>query len=129
MGNAATVIASMTKEQLIFEFATIYNQNPEMWDKVIDDVRSRVVLEGGSETQSNVSQEAAVEEVPEHVIARDSRVEAFTTAMVKEMNQVRTNPKGYVHHLKERLDSFIDDFVYKLSSGEYLRTKDGKKGE
>jgi hypothetical protein len=124
MGNDPSV----PKEQLIYDSACIYNQNPDLWNKIIADTRLKhkptidnnnlsTIAEGDEDAESKKKKNGL----------RDERVTGLSTEIVHEINKVRSNPAEYIVHLQARYDSFVDDFVYKLSNDEYLRTKEGKQ--
>ena len=46
--------------------------------------------------------------------------------VLDELNLVRTNPKGYVKYLKERLASFVEDFVYIDRVGRRMSCYEGR---
>ena len=45
--------------------------------------------------------------------------------ILDELNLVRTNPQGYVKYLKQRLNSFVEDFVYIDGVGRRIISHEG----
>lgn len=123
MGNDPSV----PKEQLIYDCACIYNQNPDLWNQIIANTRLKHKPAASITTTTPVVEEESSKGSKKKNGMRNESVVGLSREIVQEINKVRSNPSEYVIHLQSRYDSFVDDFVYKLSSDEYLRTKEGKQ--
>ena len=56
-------------------------------------------------------------------------VASYSDEIVQEVNLLRTMPDQYVHLLEDRLDSFVDEFTYKLPNELKRTSKEGKTGQ
>lgn len=121
---SAIIKSGMSKEELIYEYASIYLMNPEMWDRIISKT-----LQNASNYE--IPQEIVIEEEyqqPERLYY-DPNVQRFSKEIIQEINYVRQQPQNYIPFLYNRLEKFKDEFIYKLSddSDSYLKSKEGKK--
>jgi len=125
MGNAPSIIASMSKEELIYEFASLYHQNPELWDKIIENAQSKLPNSSNNDINDYIEDETDVITSNE---PRDPNVIPFSNEIANEINLLRSDPVAYADNVvMKRYEKFVDDFIYKLPTGENLKTKEGRK--
>eukprot|EP01035_Chromulina_nebulosa_P018236 gene18236-23908_t len=125
MGNAPSIIASMSKEELIYEFASLYHQNPELWDKIIENAQSKLPNSINNDVNDYAEDETDVITSNE---PRDPNVIPFSNEIADEINLLRSDPVAYADNVvMKRYEKFVDDYIYKLPTGENLKTKEGRK--
>lgn len=122
MGNGSSIIgrgggvtSTRDKEALVEELLQVYSQNPSMWDGVIEDCKQRYRSRsfGEKNNQKAVSYGTCV---------------SLSQEIANEINLVRSNPRSYCQFLREKLNTFIDDFVYRNQDGNLVKSREGKKG-
>eukprot|EP00595_Chromulina_sp_UTEXLB2642_P003498 CAMPEP_0196764352 /NCGR_PEP_ID=MMETSP1095-20130614/5911_1 /TAXON_ID=96789 ORGANISM="Chromulina nebulosa, Strain UTEXLB2642" /NCGR_SAMPLE_ID=MMETSP1095 /ASSEMBLY_ACC=CAM_ASM_000446 /LENGTH=321 /DNA_ID=CAMNT_0042119651 /DNA_START=254 /DNA_END=1222 /DNA_ORIENTATION=- len=112
----------MTKEQLTIEFEKIYLLNPKLWDSVIDSTRF-------VNRYANISElEREVQETDQNTVPVINDIKPFSTDLVEEINKARLNPLAYAGVVQSRFERFVDDDVYLLPTGEYMKTAEGQEG-
>lgn len=117
----------MTKEDLIYEYAAVYYENPAMWDRIIAacQLNAMVAKTNLSSTANDSTSEAAGNiSVPKEQL-RNPEVVRFSHEILQEINKVRNTPQVYIKYLEERKSQFIDKNLYKPVDGVYLQTKEG----
>lgn len=120
----ASYVNGKTQKQLTDEFERLYLQNPSFWDSVIDS--TRFILRYGEFEGTEESLAAGIDDpVPSTV----DLIHTFSYEIMNEINKVRQNPVAYAAVVQSRFERFVDDHVYRLQSGEYMKTVEGQEGE
>lgn len=120
-----SILNGKSPQQLMDEFERYYIQNPALWDSVIDCVRFQLRYGEFSNEPMVENDTSNLDDATEN---SQIMIHKFSAEIVAEINKVRENPLAYAAVVQSRFERFVDDHVYKLHSGEYMKTVEGQEG-
>jgi uncharacterized protein YkwD len=121
-----SILNGKTQKQLTDDFERYYLQNPALWDSIIDCVRFQLRYGEFTNEPTIENDTSTTDETAEHT--HDTMIHKFSAEILAEINKVRENPIAYAAVVQSRFERFVDDHVYKLQSGEYMKTVEGQEG-